>query len=339
MREEDEPKKRGWFSRKKKISTPAPRTPRPPTAMPLSAHHRQGSSQTTIDDEDLPPREEQLRTPTPGTPALSTPVAESSTKEIAESDLGTPGTPALPKHAGFDFRAIKEVIGKGDIAPEELQIPAPPRFQVPVIPPPTQRSESAPPPTPGPATPRPRPSLDYSEGPMAGPSSPSPDLSSTLARSMSLNDMRGEAEAKDALTSADAQITTKSESSQTPPSVLLGNHNLTAWPAGSGRPSPAFASSNPFTSAFDDRPAYDLLHPSGTGSYGLSRLPDNPFAPTTDSSGLAFGAADGSITFSPLSSTATEPADPWSVPTPSFGAFSAKKPASSFNVNSNPWQS
>jgi hypothetical protein len=338
VREEDEPKKRRWFSRKKKSSAASPRPSRPPTAASLPSHRRQGSSQSTIDDE-LPPREDRSHTPTPGTPALETPATGLSSMDASESDVTTPGTPTLPKHAGFDFKAIQEALGKAELTPEDLQIPAPTRFQVPFIPPPTQRSESAPPPaqeSPSPST-RSRPSLDLSEQPVAGSSSSNTDLSSTLLRSMSLNDIRGEAETQDALTAADERTPSTNQPFRIPSPISLSSDDNLPWTAETDRTPPAYSASNPFSPAFEGRSAYDPLRPSGSGSYGLSRLPDNPFAPP-DSSGLSFGTADGSITFTPLSTTAPDPSDPWSIPTPSFGGFSSKKSASSYNVNANPWQ-
>ena len=337
VREEEEPKKRGWFSRKKKSSTPTPQTSRPSTATSSFSHRRQGSSQSTLHD-DLPPREDQLPTPTSGTPTPGTPALHPTPTELTEYDLASPGTPAIPKHAGFNFNAIKEVIGKADSNPEELQIPAPIRFQVPAIPPPTQRSESAPLPTPEALGMRSQQSpQNSSERAVAGPSSPPPDLASSLSRSMSLKDMRGEAEFQDALTSAGEQTPSNSQLFRDPPSVSLGS-NDNGWPAEPDPMPSSLATADSSSSSLQHRSTYDLLRPSGTRSYGLSSLPDSPFG-AANSSGLSFGTADASITFTPLSSTGSEPSDPWSIPAPSFGGFSSKKSTSSFNVNSNPWQS
>lgn len=337
VREEEEPKKRGWFSRKKKSSTPTPQTPRPSTSTSSSSHRRQGSSQSTLHD-DLPPREDQLSTRTSGTPPPGTPALDQPSTELTENDSTSPGTPALPKHAGFNFNAIKEVIGKADLNPEELQIPAPSRFQVPAIPPPTQRSESAPLPTPRALGMRSQQSSNtVSERAVAGSSSPPPDLASSLSRSMSLKDIRGDAEMQDSLTSAGEQTPSISQPFRDPPSVSLGS-NDNGWPVEPDPMPTSLATANSFSSSLQHQSTYDLLRPSGTRSYGLSSLPDNPFG-ATDSSGLSFGSADGSITFTPLSSTGSEPSDPWSIPAPSYGGFSSRKPTSSFNVNSNPWQS
>lgn len=332
VREDEEPKKRGWFSRKKKSSASTPRTPRPPTVSSSPAHHRKGSSQTTV-DEDLPPREGSPSTPTAGTPSLGTPIAGPSSQEAFDGDISSPGTPAIPKHAGFDFTAIKEVIGKADLNAEELQIPTPSRFHAPTIPPPTRRLESAPPPAPESPSPTSasRSSLELRELPVAGPSSSSVDLPSTLSRSMSLNDMRSEMDEEE-LASVDEHTPTSSQTFRITPQ----RQDSAQWPEEAERTLPPSAT-NPFSgSALDARSAYDVLRPSGSGSYGLSRLPDNPFAPP-DSATLSFGAADGSITFNPPSATTAEPPDPWNIATPSFGGF--RKPSNSFNVNSNPWQS
>ncbi|KAI0688129.1 hypothetical protein BC835DRAFT_1285331 [Cytidiella melzeri] len=339
VREEDEPKKRGWFSRRKKFSTSSPRTSRPPGAS--SSHHRQGSSQSVIDD-DLPPREGRSATPTPSTPTTGTPQPASPAGDT-EDDMTLPGASHIPKHAGFDFKAIQEIIGKADLNPEELQIPAPSRFTAPVIPPPTLRSESAPPtklesPLP---TSRIRSSLDLHEEQMAGPSSSIGDSSPSLSRSMSLNDMRRELE-DDEVTSTDEHTPSSSQVFRVPPPLSLNGPDNLSWAAAADR-TPSFASSpfmgSPFTNgSHGSRPAYDALHPSGTGSYGLPRVPDNPFTPL-DSAGLSFGSSDGSITFGFPPTSADTPPDPWKIAPPSFDSFGSRKSSNSFNVNSNPWQS
>ena len=335
VREEDEPKKRGWFSRKKKSSTSTSHASRPPGPS-YASHHRQGSSQSVADD-DLPPREGSPATPIPKTPTASTPTVNSPTEEADDGDV----TSNLPKHAGFDFKAIKDVIGKADLNPEELQMPAPSRFSAPSIPPPTQRTESAPPPAPEPLSPPPKPRspLNIPEPPIAGSSSSSGEASPSLARSMSLNDMKAALESEDA-TSVDEKTPSSSQVFGVPP-LPSSSANSPSWLAEVDRTPPLGSSAfnSPFVSnPFETRSRYNPLHSAGMGSYGLSRAPDNAFGPP-DSATLSFGGADGSITFGGPSSTET--ADPWNLSTPSFGAFgsSTKKPSSSFNVNSNPWQS
>ncbi|KAI0782404.1 hypothetical protein BC629DRAFT_1289282 [Irpex lacteus] len=338
VREEDEPKKRGWFSRKKKSSASISRASRPPGPS-SGSHERQQSSQSVADD-DLPPREGSPATPIPSTPTVSTPTLNSpSTPEADDGDVAT----HIPKHAGFDFRAIKDVIGKADLNPEELQMPAPRHFTAPVIPPPTLRTESAPPPIPEPPSPPPkiRSPLAVPEPPVAGPSS-SGDASPSLARSMSLNDMKSALEEEE-VTSTDEKTPSSLQVFRVPPTLPPNGLDTPSWPAETDRTPPL--STNPFgtplaSNPFETRASYDPLYPGGMGSYGLSRVPDNPFVPP-DSATLSFGGADGSITFGGPSPASTGAADPWNIGTPGFGTYSssAKKPSSSFNINSNPWQS
>ncbi|KAK0185158.1 hypothetical protein F5146DRAFT_1071635 [Armillaria mellea] len=141
VREEDMSKKKGWFSRKSKSSKPqhVSRTARKPSG-----------------------------------PDSSTPVT--SPPSTPQRDTASPG-PDIPMHAGFDFAAIKEMIGHTQ-QPEEVVAPTP--IAVPPIPPPTNRTESMP------------QALKRSPSPTPGPSksrSPSPlkkdDMSSAFSRSVS----------------------------------------------------------------------------------------------------------------------------------------------------------
>ncbi len=336
VREEDEPKKKSWFSRKKK-STPAtsPRVPRPPSVMSHPSHHRKTSSSASTDD-DLPPREAH-------TPSLATTDSRSTTP--TPGDLGkdsqpsTPDVSHLPKHAGFDFSAIKDVIGKADLNPGELQVPAPNRFHAPPIPPPTLRSESAPPPIPEPSSPSPKPrsSLDMHDQPVAGPSSSRSDLSSTLARSMSLDNVHAEADDAEELTSVNA-ITPHArhefQSFAAPPSLSFGSNDGSVWPAEPEGTRTPFGTSA--LGSFRERPTFTASSPSGFTPYGMSRTQDYFALP--DSASMSFAGADGSITFS-SSPSRTEPPDPWDIPSSSFGGYNAKKSSNTLNGNLNPWQS
>ncbi|CAK5280768.1 unnamed protein product [Mycena citricolor] len=147
-REEEKNQKKGWFSSSKK-NNHTPRTEsisRPPTASSFSK-----PKTTPADDADeLPPRES----------------SEVPTEE------------KIPIHAGFDFAAIKEALGNRESA--DLEVPSPNKFEAPVIPPPTNRSESAPPPQQTP--PLPSPSIIRLP-------SPQPEIVVPF-RSMSVNDMR-----------------------------------------------------------------------------------------------------------------------------------------------------
>lgn len=327
VREEEEPKKRSWFSRKKKPTNGSPHVSRPPSAASFPSHHRKTSSQSTLVDDDLPPRE--------GKPVLShseasTPVSPSRTPTIEDaSDIGTPDVSHLPKTAGFDLTAIKEIIGKADLNPEELQMPAPTRFHAPSIPPPTHRSESAPPPIPeepsSPSPPISRSPSQTHDHPVA--SSSRTDLSATLSRSMSLNDMKAGLDDDEELTSSSEKTPSASQTFRAPAPLAFGGSDASFWPSDPDRLTPLAGG------------AFGTFGQSSLGTArpgGFAPRPhDSAFAPP-ESAGISFGGADGSITFMP--SARVEPPDPWNISSPSFGGYSSKKASSSLNV-SNPWQS
>ncbi|KAJ7589643.1 hypothetical protein C8J56DRAFT_36979 [Mycena floridula] len=138
VKEADEPKKRKWFGKNTDSSPSASRVSRPPS---ISSYPnlKNGLPRSSMDDPDLPPR---LGTPAP---ASSAPPSRSGTPAPAEKEKEKEKEPAIPVHAGFDFGAIKEMLGKAELDPEELKIPEPNEFVAPPIPPPTNRSESTPP--------------------------------------------------------------------------------------------------------------------------------------------------------------------------------------------------
>ncbi|KIP03909.1 hypothetical protein PHLGIDRAFT_129851 [Phlebiopsis gigantea 11061_1 CR5-6] len=340
VREEDEPKKSGWFSRKKKPSTANPRASRPPSIGSLPSHHRKTSSQSTLDD-DLPPREGtpvsfQAGVPTPVSPSR-TPTASSPLEGLAVSDH-----PDLPKTAGFDLAAIQQIIGKADLNPEELKMPTPTQFHAPAIPPPTQRSESAPPPTYEervsslPPISRP-PSQSYDVSNDAGSRSyrTDSDLSATLSRSMSLNDMKAGIEEEDDLTSSSEKTPSAVQTFHVhaPPTLSFGSSAGSLWQAEPDRATPFDA--NPFGSSSFAR---DSLNTSRPSPFGSTFRPQESVHPPSESAGLSFGGTDGTITFMPSPAARTEPPDPWNISSPSFGGYSSKKTSSSLNV-ANPWQS
>ncbi|KAF7307618.1 hypothetical protein MIND_00557000 [Mycena indigotica] len=286
-REEDKNKKSGWFSNNK----PPPRpqsVSRPPTASSFSKHHSSTeAASATAEDYELPPR---IDSPPPSySPA-------SPTKP--QTDVEGESKAQVPTHAGFDFAAIKDVLGKAELNPEELRMPEQNPFQAPHIPPPTYRSESAPPPLPTP------PAV---ERPLT------PELATSLARSLSVNDVHEEDE---------TETETESEEEAAPP------------------PIPAKASS------FADTSLWDKPNPSQTSfGYAVNATP-NPFASSTLSFGgpdgsISFGGADGSITglsfggvdgsISHNAFAAPTSTDSWTIPN-DIGR--GKKPAFS---SSNPW--
>ncbi|GJE97826.1 DUF726-domain-containing protein [Phanerochaete sordida] len=333
VREEDEPKKRGWFSKKTTPSVSNRPVSRPPSAASFPSHHRKTSSQTTFDDE-LPPREPSHPAVVPPAPTSGTPATEEP-----QSDPATPSDVQLPKTAGFNLAAIKEAIGSAARNPEELKMPAPAsnRFHVPPIPPPTQRSESAPPPIPEeaalPSPPVSRSPSNSHDAPVAGPSTSRTDLSSTLSRSLSLNDMRGQMEDDEDVTSYDDKTPSSTQPFRVPapPSLSFGTSDGSLWPAEPDR-LPSFGGNE--SGAF----GRDALNTSRATAFGSFNSLPRPELTPPESSGLSFGAVDGSITFTQPPALRTEPPDPWNIPTPSYGGYSAKKASGSLNVH-NPWQS
>ncbi|THH27236.1 hypothetical protein EUX98_g6953 [Antrodiella citrinella] len=120
VKEEDlHPKKKSWFSLKKKPSMPStPKVSRPPssTSGSFQRHKKSSSSASTIVDDDLPPR---METPPPGYKEKD-PIPETPTGEITEANASTAD---LPAYAGFNLSAIKEVVVTAGT--EEKQVPAP----------------------------------------------------------------------------------------------------------------------------------------------------------------------------------------------------------------------
>ncbi|KAI8990645.1 DUF726-domain-containing protein [Trametes punicea] len=338
IREGEDTKKRGWFRRKTKSSTPSQNTSRPPSAATFG-HSRKSGSQSNHVDDDLPPRE-----------GATTPVpvqleSDQSTQPPSNSlDDGDVASAEIPAHAGFDFAAIKEVIGNADKS-EELRVPAPSRFPPPPVHPPTLRTESAPPPVPSspPAAPLktrsslnlPSVSIEHEDEPVAGPSSNSrSDLTSSLSRSLSLNDVADDLETE--MTSfglnASARLPVLSLDSSDG-SVLLTQapDSTSAYGAYGDYSAPtSFAAlrsgdmfSNPFASGS-----------SGLRTDTLPALTDNPFAASAGPSSLAFGSIDGSISFGsspPPPSQTTR--SPWDI----GGPYGGSKKSSTLDLN--PWQS
>ncbi|KAI0964105.1 hypothetical protein AcW1_001004 [Taiwanofungus camphoratus] len=343
---EEDTKRRGWFSRKKKPSTPTSHVSRPPSVTSFPSHRKQRSSQSTSPDENLPPREA-TSSPVPAPSSKpEAPVAEASS--IAPSAINAPesdlSTSVLPVHAGFNFDAIKEVISKAEMDPEEMKIPMPNQVPRLHIPEPSQRSESAPLPAPlsSDTTPIGRFSFDLStlndeDEHIAGPSSRG-DLAS---RSLSLNNFRQE------VTSHNADIhspAVEEPLSLGPPSTMsFGASNGSLWsPEAELTPTyGAFGSYQVTSNRGVIRSSEPLSFGTGDGSSagsftfgGYGALSShNPFeSPSADAS-LAFGGADGSITFSP--SPLNMERDPWNVSARMRGG----EKRSSSTLDLNPWQS
>ncbi|KAJ7511806.1 hypothetical protein B0H11DRAFT_1953089 [Mycena galericulata] len=264
-REEDKGAKKGWFSKKTKEPPRPQSVSRPPTTGTFSKHARPSS--VVPEDDDLPPR-----VGTPVSAGASVPTSP------AKDDVAN----KIPIHAGFDFNAMKDVLGKAELNPEELKIPEDNRFEAPAIPPPTNRSESAPPQQQ--TTP-----AEADRPPLEPPSPPRTDLTSAFARSMSVNDIHdSDSDAEEA-----PLPPRKPPAYVSPGSLSFGDSSGSVWsPAEQDPPRDVLSFGSPFASA----------SPTDTG--------------------LSFGGADGSITsgFSPAADPWSIPSDLGKKKSSSFNA-------------------
>ncbi|KAJ7157310.1 hypothetical protein C8R46DRAFT_1114091 [Mycena filopes] len=307
-REEDKNKKKGWFSSKKEPTRPQS-VSRPPTASNLSKHSRASSVTTAVDDE-LPPRVSSplgagVATPTPSSPSAK-----------GASDA----TSKIPVHAGFDFNAIKDVLGKAELDPDELEMPAENQFPAPAIPPPTNRSESAPPQQQTP------PAAEAERPPFSPPSPSHAELAGTFARSMSVNDVRDDSDAEAEAGESDTDSNHTDEPPpppEKPPAYAYGYA-----PASASTLSFADASGSVWspTPAPEESPRAAMRIPAFGYAAATSQ---NPFASPADT-GLSYGGMDGSITSGGGFGSAAV-ADPWTIP----NDIGKKKSPAAFN--SNPW--
>lgn len=315
VREEDEKAaKKGWFGRKKKQSftSPSSKVSRPPSAASW-AQPRKSTTTTdpTSPDDDLPPR-------------VSSPAAVEVNEDASRSSV------ELPKHAGFDLAAMKEIIDNtAQRNPDELKVHQDPSlYPAPPIPPPTHRTESAPPLYESPSTtPVMKSSKDLPPEPLKAAGTPSQiDLNAAFQRSLSVNDLHEEPEEMTSSSYARKDNpfgpTSFSASRPSPASSLSSGGFNSNWAAEPGSHS-AFGSRSfgPSTETLSfgnaDGP---VTPPHGGNRFAPST---NPFA-SASSSGLSFGSADGSIT------SVEAERDPWST-RPSQSKTAA--------FNSNPWQS
>ncbi|KAI0354671.1 DUF726-domain-containing protein [Trametes cingulata] len=341
IREGEETQKKGWFGRKKKSSASSQSVSRPPSAASFG-HAKKSGSQSSAADDDLPPREGATTPTLPHPPSTQSPPPPST-----PHDDGDVASAEIPAHAGFDFAAIKEVIGKADLNPDELRVPAPSKFPPPPAHPPILRTESAPPPVPDSppaATPKMRPSLDlppvpfdHEDEPVAGPSSGArADLSSSLSRSLSLNNVPDEL-------AEDMTSYARNASSSRPPALSFGSSDGSIWTAQEPDPTPTYGAFGTYQAPSNVaalRSADVLSNPfasttSGLRSDGLPAPPDDPFSTSSTTPSLSFGGIDGSISFVPSSSSSLQPGrSPWDIGAPYGGG---KKASSTLDLN--PWQS
>ncbi|KAJ6520544.1 hypothetical protein C8R45DRAFT_1205489 [Mycena sanguinolenta] len=295
-REEDKNKKKGWFSRKSKEPARPASVSRPPST---TWRHSRAPPTPAATDDDLPPR---MDSPLEGA-SKPPPIKE-------EPDADTDSK--IPIHAGFDFNAIRDALGKAELNPDELKIPEPNHFEAPPIPPPSSRSESAPPPIQTPTSP-----ADAEPPASFKPPSPSrAELPSVFARSLSVNDVR---DSNDSDTETDEPPPPPPEKPPvfvSPSSLSFGDASGSLWtPAEHDSPRSLSIPSFGYPAATQQNPQ----NPFGSGSYAAD-------------TGLSFGGADGSIT-SGFASSFSSVADPWAIP-PNLGK---KKSSTASSFNSNPW--
>ncbi|KIJ54324.1 hypothetical protein M422DRAFT_42501 [Sphaerobolus stellatus SS14] len=313
---EESNKKKGWFSRNKETPKKSSYVQRPPSSLNMPSK----SSSPSIDD--LP---ERLAHPSqPGTP-----------DEAPSRD-----SLSIPVRAGFDFKAIQEMLQEEGIEQkDELEgmapeIPA--NIPPPVVPPPASRTTSA-------------PKLQQSE---VEPISYSPtdtmrnhssiaesDLSQAFTRSLSFNDAQERDQQSLSLEPEpplNEYTPTGRFNFQPPaPSVSFGSTDGAIW-GSSLDAAPPFSSisTNPFASPADTRLPFnngseESRTISGFGSYGggvgvgvgVSGGGADPFA-ASPSAGISFGGADGSV---------SALGDPWA--STADVANKNKKPS----YTANPW--
>ncbi|KAG2032982.1 hypothetical protein BDR03DRAFT_968630 [Suillus americanus] len=134
VREGDHTQKKKWFSRKKKPSaSPTPVSRPPSTASFASSRRKPSSLGKPTDDDGEPPRE------STGTP----PPRNTNPHSTQPSGGRSPSSSTdIPVHAGFDLKAIKDMIDQSERTPEEMQVPQPSQIHSPLV---VSQSESAPP--------------------------------------------------------------------------------------------------------------------------------------------------------------------------------------------------
>ncbi|KAG2066994.1 DUF726-domain-containing protein [Suillus decipiens] len=290
VREGDHTQKKKWFSRKKRPSTSSTPVSRPPSTSSFASSRRKPSSLgKPPDDDDEPPRE------STGTP----PSQNTNPRSTQPSGGRSPSSSTdIPVHAGFDLKAIKDMIGQSEKTPEEMQIPQPSLYSSLVV----SQSESAPP--------------AYTITPthhVANPSLYVADVhSSTTSLSLhhvpdSGDDEQGMPPVADGLGLPDHL---SYPSSATPPTFIpqisFGRNETSIWPPPENKNS---LFGNPFAgSAVSFENSNDLHRTSAVAGPSAS---------------LSFGGTDGTITFQGMGQ------DPWSIP--------VGDPKKTPNYLTNPW--
>ncbi|KAG1737014.1 hypothetical protein EDB19DRAFT_1910017 [Suillus lakei] len=309
VREGDNTQKKKWFSRKKKPSaSPTPVSRPPSTASFASSRRKPSSLGKPTDDDDEPPRESTGTLPPQNTNPHSTqPLGGQSPSSSTD----------IPVHAGFDLKAIKDMIGQSEKNPEEMQVPQPSQIHSPLV---VSQSESAPP--------------AYTSAPthVANPTGlsvvdvdSSADLGATFATSLSLHHVFDSGDdvdggqgmppvATDLGSPDDLSYPSSTTSPRTSiPQISFGGSETSIWsppPLPENRTSPF---GNPFAAS--------------AVSFGNSSRSTNDLHRTSPVSGpsasLSFGGTDGTITLQGMGR------DPWSIP--------VRDPKKTPNYLSNPW--
>jgi len=307
VRDGDDTQKKRWFSRKKKPSPSPTVVSRPPSMSFGSSTRKSSSLKKSLDDGDLPARESTGTPPLPVTNPASLQVADGQSRSSAAD---------VPVHAGFDLKAIKEMIEESGENPEELQVPPSSRIHSPPV---VSRSDSASPDSVN--------RIVSARIPTASPVAPHADLSATFATSLSLHsgsdvddDSQGMPPVATDIGSKEDLAYTSSATAHTstiPQTFFSGNEGLIWSPPPLEKRSPAFVDPFATNSVLLDNP---------NGSIRDSSFSHVPYSPEMNSSALlSFGGVDGTITSQDLGQ------DPWNIP--AGGAKKTKTP----NYLSNPW--
>ncbi|EMD42269.1 hypothetical protein CERSUDRAFT_110798 [Gelatoporia subvermispora B] len=346
--EDHNQKKKSWYSRRKKSTPSSGSTSRLPSTSSHSTH-KKSSSKSSVTSDDLPPRE---GASSPSRPTSPTPSPDTAKTQFIPTTPEESPESTIPLHAGFDIKAMKEVIGTAEADPAELQVPTPTRFTAPPIPPPTHRTASAPPPLQEITDPVPpsRPSFNppssLYEHVVAGPSLSSADAMDQLSRSMSMSNIH-DTEERSMTSSISRRFASEGPPSQDLPSMTFGGSDGSLWPAQQDGSLPYGAFGGPQTTfGIGAHPSRENFS-SGLGaeplrgfsafrSDALSPPSENPFA-SPAVPGISFGAADGSITFAPSPKVEQ---DPWALGggARTFGGDGTKRAATN-PLDANPWQS
>lgn len=273
-----EQKKKGWFARWRKSSASTT-----VSRLPSGASSPKAPTSDTCATED--------ERPLPSQKDDSPNAIQEANETVARCN------PDLPKHAGFDLSAMREMINEAKLNPEDLQVQETGQYTVPPIPPPLSES---PPPLKAPVVKSPLDLLPDSES-----GANHHELGTIPQRSMSVNVSHEQSE--------DVVPLTHPHPSQ---SVCRDVFEPALYPTVQ-----SMWTTKPLTKDISNvfgRRSFSspAEFPSSVGSpdeptsFGSWYTPPHIFTDncSLSSAGLVFGSTDGSITFS---SAAVEEQDPW----------------------------